>query len=59
MIECLFSIYGGDIGFDADCEAQGACRGRSILVKRHYKLIVAKQSSNDAIYDSGLVAVAA
>lgn len=52
-------LYGGDIGFDADIETQGACRGRSILVKRHYKFIVAKNSSNDAVYDSGLVAIAA
>lgn len=59
MVEWPFSIYGGDIGFDADIETQGACRGRSILVKRHYKLIVANKSSNDARYDDNSYALAA
>ena len=50
------SCYGGDIGFDVDDEAEGACRGRSILVKRHYKTIVANDNNYRASNDYALAA---
>ena len=45
MYAIMTTPDGGDIGFDVNVDAEGACRGRSILVKRHYKLIVANDNN--------------